>query len=134
MRRKKSSIRRLRYFNIVLSVSSGLVLIALLIMLFSYAGSKCDMPEWLISAMVSLSVAAGGFASGFIYGKRRRHKGLVGGAICGIIIYAVIIIFGIIYLRGFPPLRIVRFLITLCISGAVGGVAGVNSKLRRPPV
>lgn len=133
MRRNKVKLRKLKYYNIFFSSICGTAIIAALIMLFAYAGSKADIPGGVISVMLSLSVSAGGFFSGFIYGKRKRHKGIISGILCGIILYAVIFIFGIIYLGGFPPLRLARYFIMLCISGAAGGVTGVNSKIKRPP-
>lgn len=133
MRRNKFRLRKLKYYNIFFSSVCGAALTAALIMLFAYVGSKADISSGVISVMLSISVSAGGFLSGCLYGKRKRHKGIINGIMCGAILYTVIFLFGIVYLRGFPPLRLARYLVILCISGAAGGVTGVNSKIKRPP-
>lgn len=134
MRRNKMKIRKLKYYNIIHSTSCGTLLAAALTILFGYAGSRSDFPAVLISVMLSLSLAAGGTLSGYVYGKRKRHNGIKNGIICGAIIYAVIFIFGIFYLGALPPFRLIRYLFLLCVSGAVGGIIGVNSKIKLPPV
>ena len=120
MKRNKRTIRRLKYYTLIL--------------LFSYAASAAGMSDGIISVLGSLAICSGGYFSGFLYGKQKRHKGIKNGVICGIIIYAVIFSAGIIYLKGIPPFRLTRFLIMLCIAGAAGGVTGVNSKIKRPPL
>ncbi len=133
MRRNRFRLRKSKYYSIFFSSFCGTALTAALILLFAYAGSKADLSSGVISVMLSISVSAGGFFSGYLYGKRKRHKGILSGIMCGAILYGVIFLSGIIYLRGFPPFRLVRYLIILCISGAAGGVTGVNSKIKRPP-
>ena len=133
MRRNRFRLRKSKYYSIFFSSVCGTALTAALIMLFAYSGSKADIPAGLISVMLSISVSAGGFFSGYLYGKIKRHKGILNGIMCGAILYGVIFLFGIIWLRGFPPFRLVRYFIMLCISGAAGGVMGVNSKIKRPP-
>lgn len=134
MKRNKRTIRRLKYYNLIFSSVSGIALITALILLFSYAASAAGMSDGIISVLGSLTICSGGYFSGFLYGKQKRHKGIKNGVICGIIIYAVIFSAGIIYLKGIPPFRLTRFLIMLCIAGAAGGVTGVNSKIKRPPL
>lgn len=133
MRRNKFRLRKLKYYNIIFSSVCGTALTAALILIFAYVGSKADISAGVISVMLSLSVSAGGFFSGYLYGRRKRHKGILSGILCGVILYGVVFFLGIVYLRGFPPLRLVRYLIIISISGAAGGVTGVNSPIKRPP-
>ena len=67
----------------------------------------------------------GCFAGAFSGGKLRRRRGLVDGVICGLLIY-VIFSAGSILTAG--CLTGIRKLLLLVVSGASGGVAGVNSK------
>ncbi|MCM1228165.1 MAG: TIGR04086 family membrane protein [Clostridium sp.] len=134
MRRNKPRLRKMKYYGIIFSILCGISLIIILIMLFGFAASRSDMPNAVISVMISLSLASGAFLSGFIYGKRKRRGGIKSGLLCGVFIYAALLLFGIIYLKGIPALRLLRYLFTLCISGAFGGVVGVNSKIKLPPV
>jgi putative membrane protein (TIGR04086 family) len=134
MRRNRNKIRKMKYYNIVFSIVCGVFLIMGLVVLFSVAGIKNGFPTILVSVLLSFSVSGGGFLSGYLYGKQKRHNGIVNGAMCGGIIYVIIFIFGIFYLGSFPPLRLLRFLPVLCIFGALGGVFGVNSKIKKPPI
>lgn len=133
MRRNSHKLRKSRYYSLVFSTMVGLLHIFLLILLFGYARSQTDMPDVLVSVLLSLIICSGGLLSGYLYGKNKRRKGILNGVVCGSVIYTAIFIFGIFYLKALPPLRLLRFLIMLCISGAVGGVAGVNSRINKPP-
>lgn len=68
---------------------------------------------------------AGAFSGSFFCGKHRRKKGLIEGIICGILLYFTLLIFGIIFAGSFAGLK---KLLLLVVSGAIGGVTGVNSK------
>lgn len=72
--------------------------------------------------ILSLSVSA--YSAGYICGRYRRRRGLIDGALCGAVIYFVLVAISL-FLGGFTnPFK----LLLLAIAGAVGGVAGVNSK------
>ncbi|WP_297960567.1 TIGR04086 family membrane protein [uncultured Ruminococcus sp.] len=79
----------------------------------------------LISAFSGFSLGAGACTGAYIYGKYRRRKGLLGGTLCGVLMYAVIAAAGIIVLG--EPAGIKKLLL-LAFCGGAGGVAGVNSK------
>lgn len=84
MKRNKRTIRRLKYYNLIFSSVSGIALITALILLFSYAASAAGMSDGIISVLGSLAICSGGYFSGFLYGKQKRHKGIKNGVICGI--------------------------------------------------
>lgn len=67
----------------------------------------------------------GAFSGSFFCGKHRRKKGLIEGIICGVSLYIVLLTFGIVFTGSFAGLK---KLLLLVISGAIGGVTGVNSK------
>lgn len=134
MRRNRKKLRGLKYYNIIFSTVCGTMLISLLIIFFGLASTKGNFPSGVISVLISMSISAGGYLSGYLYGKQKRHKGITNGILCGAIIYIAVFAFGIIYLNSLPPIRLIRFLFLLCIAGAVGGIIGVNSKIKRPPL
>lgn len=131
---RKKRLRKMKYYNIVFSTVCGILLIAFLIIMFSLAGAENAFPKIVISAMLFISVAAGGMLSGYLYCKQKRHKGIVNGMLCGLIIYAIMLLFGIVYIRKIPSLDFGKYMIILLVSGAVGGVMGVNSKIKKPPI
>lgn len=71
-----------------------------------------------------LSLAVSAYSAGYVCGRYRRRRGLIDGAVCGSAIYFVLAAISLFF-GGFtsPPK-----LLLLAVSGAVGGVAGVNSK------
>lgn len=133
MRKNRIKLRKMKYYGIILSNICGTSLSAGLVIFFSYIGSKLDLPTGLISIMLSISFAAGGILAGYLFGKNKRRLGLLNGMVCGAVMYAETFVVGIFFVGGAPPLRLMRYLFLLCASGALGGVLGVNSKIRRPP-
>lgn len=134
MKRHKIRLRKMKYYSIAFSVSCGILLMSGLILLFAYMGVKADLPQFILSVLPGVSAASGGLLSGYLYCKHKRRKGIANGILCGILIYAASIIFGIFYLKGMPPLCFARYLLILCPAGAVGGIYGVNSRIRKPPL
>ncbi len=134
MRREKKRIRKMKYYNIIFSVSCGILLMSGIIIVFAYMGVRTDLPQFILSAVPGLSAAFGGILSGYLYGKQKRHKGIANGMLCGVLIYAAALIFGIFYLKKLPPLSFSVYLLILCPAGAVGGIYGVNSRIRKPPL
>ncbi len=64
-----------------------------------------------------------GYFSGYICGKYRRRYGMYEGAICGGIIYLLLLVISLQFGEITSPAK----LIILAVSGAFGGVAGVNT-------
>lgn len=134
MRKRGKRPENMKYYPIFSATFRGASVILLLLMLFSYAGSKTDLPSWLIPFMLLVSVCSGGFVSGRRYGRIKRHGGLKKGAFCGFVLYLLLFLTGILWLGKLPPVHFVKYLIFLCISGALGGVNGVNSRIKKPPL
>ena len=79
-------------------------------------------------AFAGAALAFGGYTGAYIYGRYRRRKGLLGGTLCGTLIYCVLSVAALIVFGA--PAGIKKLLL-LTFSGAAGGVAGVNSKRPR---
>lgn len=75
--------------------------------------------------IAALALVAGGVFAGWVSGKLRRRKGLKCGALAGAAFYALLAAVGLALGGGLPGLH---KLVILAGLGAVGGVAGVNSK------
>lgn len=70
-----------------------------------------------------ICLAVSGYFSGYLCGRYRRRYGLTEGAICGCLIYAILLAISLYFGEFTSPAK----LILLVICGAVGGVAGVNT-------
>ena len=74
-------------------------------------------------AAVSAGIGAG--TAGYVSGRYRRRRGLIDGMLCGALLYAALAAAGIL-VSGTPP--DIKKLLLLTLTGAAGGVAGVNSQ------
>ncbi len=114
-------------FKLSLIFSSLFGIIFLMVGVFFISGfAFFFISDFRLLRLLSLiPVFAGAFAGAYICGKYRRSKGMLSGIVCGIIIYVFISAAGII--TAGRPAHIGKLLL-LAIAGAIGGVAGVNSK------
>lgn len=125
MRRHRQSLWT--HSKLSLAVSSLLGIFFLIVTAVLISGfAFFFISDFRLLRLISLiPVFIGAFSGGFICGKYRRHKGMLSGIKCGIVIYALISAAGII-LTG-KPTHIGKLLF-LVIAGAMGGIMGVNSK------
>ncbi|MDE6538946.1 MAG: TIGR04086 family membrane protein [Ruminococcus sp.] len=125
MRRYRKSVWTNSIISLTISVLAGIAfifIIALLLAIVMY----CILGDMKVSKIFSLvSMVVGTYVSTYICGKFRRKHGLAEGIMCGVVIYTVIAIFGAVFLGEFTG---VKKLLLLTVSGATGGVTGVNSK------
>lgn len=124
MRRHRQSLWTNTFFSFAVPVLVGIACLVLSSLIFSMLAFFIfgNMSFAVIFTVISLS--AGGFASGYICGKYRRHRGLIDGVICGAVLYSLLFAVGA-FAGEFTD---VKKLLLLVIAGAVGGVSGVNSK------
>lgn len=97
----------------------------LLMMIFSaFVFFFMDNTQFM-GVLASAAIVLSGFSGAFLCGKYRRKHGIAEGAMCGIIIFALITVISAVVTNNVPDLK---KLALLALSGAVGGVSGVNSK------
>ena len=124
MRRHRQSLWTNTFFSFAVPVSAGIVCIILCSVIFSALAFFVFGNMMFANIFTILSLSVGGFSSGYLCGKYRRHRGLIDGIICGCVLYAVI--FAVGNLSG--EFTDIKKLLLLVVAGAVGGVSGVNSK------
>lgn len=125
MRRHRRSIWSSRLLSLsITSLSGALLLIAFAAAVSLFALFFVSDPR-LLRAMSYIPLIMSSLLSAFICGKHRRRKGLAEGSFCGLAIYLIISVFALIFTG--TPASTGKFVI-LVISGALGGVLGVNSK------
>ncbi|MDE5771503.1 MAG: TIGR04086 family membrane protein, partial [Ruminococcus sp.] len=79
-----------------------------------------------VSAVFSAAaICVGTYSSTYLCGKYRRKHGIAEGVMCGVIIYTVMAILGVVFLGEITG---IKKLLLLVLSGGAGGVTGVNSK------
>lgn len=125
MRRHRKSVWTNSITSLTISVLAGIAIIFITALL-SAVIMYCILGDMKVSKIFSIiSMSAGTYISTYFCGKFRRKHGLAEGIMCGVIIYTLIAICGAVFLG---ELTGIKKLLLLTVSGAAGGVAGVNSK------
>lgn len=125
MRRHRKSLWSNMFLSIGAAVLFGIIIMILIAAVSSALSFFIMGSMQFIGFFAVTSAACGGLAAGYIFGKFRRRSGLVGGIICGAVLYSTIMITAIC---AFGSPSDIKKLLLLSISGAAGGVMGVNSK------
>lgn len=128
---KKDAVGGLpKYLPPILKASAaGLLVTAFLLLLFSFMMSRVDLSFALVNPLSSLSLVAGSFAAGLLAGKSVRENGMMVGGVCGLLISLFLLLAALGYS---PQIGIPALLkaVIAALSGAVGGVLGVNMRVR----
>ncbi len=77
------------------------------------------------AVFAAVAICAGTYSATYLCGKYRRKRGIAEGVMCGVIIYTIMSICGVVFLGEITG---VKKLLLLVLSGGAGGVTGVNSK------
>lgn len=124
MPRYSKSLWENAFFGFAVSVGFGVICGLFLCVIFS-AVSYFVFNGLMFSKIFDIiSLAASAYSAGCICGRYRRCLGLVSGAVCGGLIYFILVAISLFFGGFTSPLK----LILLSVAGAVGGVVGVNSK------
>ena len=125
MRRHRRSIWSSSRLSMLVSTVSGIIFLFITVLAVSGFAFFFVSDFRLLRIISLIPLFTGAFSAGFIFGKYRRHKGMISGIICGLLLYIAVSAI-VIVLSGSPS----HFskLILLSAAGAIGGITGVNSK------
>lgn len=125
MRRYRKSLWEKALRSIIVSAAAGFAVTMTCTAAFSvfilFFMDNMDSPGFFSS----FSLALGALSAGYTCGRHRRRNGIAEGLLCGMLIFAVITVSGLVLSVGFPGIK--KLLLTLFFSAA-GGVYSVNSK------
>ncbi len=127
-RTRKQTMRLEKITSIAMSVLSGFGALAAVSVIMSFFAASADLPDSIISAMSGIALAAGCFACSYTAASRRREGGIAIGIICGIAVFALVLLAGALTVRVFSAGGIILKLIIILTASAIGGISGVNSK------
>lgn len=125
MRRNRQSPWSNAPFSLAASVLCGAAAMLAFTAVFSALSCFVLVSTQFIGFFAGLSAAAGSFVSGWICGRYRRRYGLLNGIACGAILGGALSAARICILTAPPD---IGRLVLLTVSGAVGGITGVNTK------
>lgn len=128
-RRKASSLNNRALKPYIKAVAVGLAVIAVVLGISAFIMSKIELSQGVEDTFSVLALGLGCLSSGFVAGKILRSGGLINGGKCGLLIFIVILIFSL-FSGSFTGTLFLTKLIICFVSGAIGGVIGVNSRIR----
>lgn len=115
--------------GIIVGGISELVACILLFLITAFALTKAGyIPDNFISTLTTVLSALSSFIGGFIAGRLVKKSGLLTGAVTGFILLFVQLLISLISGELAPSLMIIIKAAALILSGAIGGIVGVNKK------
>jgi len=130
---RKTPAERLRKERIMTTVYSILACIGAVFvtsLVFSWIATVIDLDSNSFRLMSSIALCAGCFGASFAAAKRHRKDGLKTGLKCGAIIFGVMLLGGIIFVRSFSFGGFFTKMLIIMICSSLGGIIGVNSRQR----
>lgn len=111
-------------------VCVGVVGTTLALLLFALLIDKLSLPTAAVTPMAVAALGVGGLAGGFAAGLCGGRRGLLLGAVCGVLLFLILLIAGVAWGKALTPGYTVIKWAVLTACSAAGGVLGVNR--RRP--
>lgn len=115
-----------------ISIAIGFIVALSVITIGAVLLLKLGATPTLTDGVAVFAVILGSFIAGFVNARMIRKKGIVVGAVCGVVICLLLLVFKLLLGDAtFTGLSVVKLI--LCMAGAaVGGILGVNQKQRNP--
>ncbi len=107
------------------------IIYAVLLALAAFVVSRVNTPHSLFGTLSTGCIGASHFFSAFAISKRRKENGLITGAASGVLLFMIIALIGAIIKRGMLSLNALVKLVILVCTGAMGGMLGVNSSVKK---
>lgn len=120
--------RRIR--PLLFGVAVGIVVCTLLLMLMAVVIQRVDIPQGAALPLAVGAAAAGAFLAGLTAALVAGQRGLLTGAVSGLLLYLPMLIAGLARYSSVDAAGSLLKLAVLAVAGAVGGVLGVNRRRR----
>ncbi|WMJ84274.1 TIGR04086 family membrane protein [Oscillospiraceae bacterium LTW-04] len=112
------------------AVTFGLLATTVVLLLFSFVMCKKDVPFVLLNPFSAGLLMLGSFLSGYLAARRIRERGMMVGALCGLIIFSLLMLASFMSRFDVGLTALIKLIISVA-SGAIGGIIGVNAKFKR---
>ena len=103
----------------------------LVLLLAAVIMSSSDVPEGYAAIAADTAVIVSSLAAGTAAAKVLKMRGLMVGIVMGAVYYAVLMIVGLIFFNTELTAAAATRLIMIVISSAIGGVLGVNVRIKK---
>lgn len=109
----------------------GIFVLVCSLLAFAAVCLYADLAESFSSPLASVSAGLGAFAAGWLSSKKIGSGGIINGAACALLIYALILIISAIIMPQAISVMSLYHGIIMILSGAIGGIIGANMSARR---
>lgn len=115
---------------VLLGLCVGVLCTTLLLLLMALLIRSVDVPRGAVTPLAVTAAGVGAFAAGLTAALAARRNGLVLGAVCGLVLFLIILLAGNLRFDGVDGSFAVTKAAVLTVAGAIGGVLGVNRRRR----
>ncbi len=122
---------RKKIISVVVGAIVGIVAVLLIIVLFSFIIVKSESVNYYLLMPFGIAAACiGAFSGGFVSARISGSAGMLIGAVSGAFMFILLLGAGAV-LGELPEAVSFLRLVLMVLSGAIGGVVGVNGKRKR---
>ncbi len=116
--------------TIIKATAIGLAASSVLLLLFSFVMTEKDIPFSLINPLSAGLLMLASFLAGFVAANSFKRRGMLTGILCGGVIFLAAFICSALFSAEIGTAAMIKLAISL-LSGAIGGILGVNSDRKR---
>lgn len=116
---------------VLIGVAIGVIVCILLLLMMAAVVQTVDVPRRATMPLAVIAAAAGAFAAGLMAAAVTGRRGLPVGAVCGLMLFLLILIAGFVRYSGVSGGYALIKLAALLISGSVGGLLGMGLRRKR---
>lgn len=113
---------------ILIGLAVGAVTATGLLLLFALLIYKLDLPMGAVTPLAVIAMGLGSLVGGIAVGLSTKEKGLLSGAVCGALLYLILLIAGLArtgdVALGYAAVKGT----VMTVASAAGGVLGVNRR------
>ena len=115
--------------SIIIGSFLGIILCIALLFLSAFVLTKSsNIPHLAVSPLVMMIAGCGAFAGGYIGARILKQNGMLCGMVCGFVMFVILFIAGLVTVRESLSLTTLIRLLLMLLTGAVGGILGVNKR------
>ncbi len=112
---------------ILIGLCVGVITATLLLLLCALLIYRMDLPDGAVSPMALSAVGLGSLGGGIAVGLSAKQNGLLMGAVCGTLLYLLLLIIGLARGGVAPAYAFLKWAV-LTVCSAAGGVWSVNRR------
>jgi putative membrane protein (TIGR04086 family) len=116
---------------VTFGIIGGLIISILLLSLISFVFTVQNVPQSAVIPFACFTICVGAFMGGFFASHKYKNKGLVLGALTGLLFFLILYLVGVFMNQINSGTLAMLKLVLSVVSGSIGGIVGVNTLNKR---